>query len=251
MALIDKLNAIGDAIRAKTGKTNKMTLDEMPTVIERIVGEWEFWIGVMFGGDVYGLKTPGHITLPDGLTQIPENAYNSAVSKYHLVNIKIPEGVTIIKDSAFNGCTSLKEATLPQSLEQIDGDAFINCSKLALTSLPSGLKNIGGSAFAYCSNVQADKLPNNIESVGSYAFYGAGSSGFPATMPASLKHIGNYAFGSVKLYEISFWSKPDYISPTAFAGCPTISIYVPWAEGEVANAPWGATGARIYYNWRN
>ena len=36
MALIDKLNAIGDAIRLKTGKANKMTLDEMPTEIEGI-----------------------------------------------------------------------------------------------------------------------------------------------------------------------------------------------------------------------
>ena len=26
-------------------------------------------------------------------------------------------------------------------------------------------------------------------------------------------------------------------------------IYVPWAEGAVANAPWGATGATIHYDW--
>ena len=36
MALIDKLNAIGDAIRAKTGGTEKLTLDEMPTQIQAI-----------------------------------------------------------------------------------------------------------------------------------------------------------------------------------------------------------------------
>lgn len=36
MALIDKLNAIGDAIRAKTGGTEKLTLDEMPTQIQSI-----------------------------------------------------------------------------------------------------------------------------------------------------------------------------------------------------------------------
>ena len=38
MALIDKLNAIGDAIRAKTGKTDKLTLDQMPLEIESITG---------------------------------------------------------------------------------------------------------------------------------------------------------------------------------------------------------------------
>ena len=36
MALIDKLSAIGDAIRAKTGKNDPMTLDEMPVEIANI-----------------------------------------------------------------------------------------------------------------------------------------------------------------------------------------------------------------------
>lgn len=36
MAIIDKLSAIGDAIRAKTGKTAIMTLDEMPAEIASI-----------------------------------------------------------------------------------------------------------------------------------------------------------------------------------------------------------------------
>jgi len=36
MALIEKLDAIGSAIRAKTGKTAKMTLDEMPSEIASI-----------------------------------------------------------------------------------------------------------------------------------------------------------------------------------------------------------------------
>ena len=38
MALTDKLTAIGDAIRAKTGGTEKLTLDEMPTQIASISG---------------------------------------------------------------------------------------------------------------------------------------------------------------------------------------------------------------------
>ena len=38
MALTDKLKAIADAIRSKTGSTATMTLDEMPTAIEGISG---------------------------------------------------------------------------------------------------------------------------------------------------------------------------------------------------------------------
>ena len=36
MALTNKLTAIADSIRAKTGSTNKLTLDEMPTAISNI-----------------------------------------------------------------------------------------------------------------------------------------------------------------------------------------------------------------------
>ena len=36
MALIDKLSAIGDAIRAKTGGTELLTLDQMPDAIAAI-----------------------------------------------------------------------------------------------------------------------------------------------------------------------------------------------------------------------
>lgn len=38
MALIDKLTAIADAIRGKTGKTDEMTLDQMATEIAGITG---------------------------------------------------------------------------------------------------------------------------------------------------------------------------------------------------------------------
>lgn len=44
MALTDKLSAIGNAIRAKTGGSAKLTLDEMPNAIASISGEG--------GGDV-------------------------------------------------------------------------------------------------------------------------------------------------------------------------------------------------------
>jgi hypothetical protein len=36
MALINKLNEIGDSIRAKTGKTELLTLDEMAEAIDAI-----------------------------------------------------------------------------------------------------------------------------------------------------------------------------------------------------------------------
>ena len=40
------------------------------------------------------------------------------------------------------------------------------------------------------------------------------------------------------------------IASNAFENCQDLTdIYCPWAEGEVANAPWGATKATIHYNY--
>lgn len=42
----------------------------------------------------------------------------------------------------------------------------------------------------------------------------------------------------------------DTIATDAFEGCTNLTaINVPWAEGAVANAPWGATNATINYNY--
>lgn len=41
MALTDKLTAIADAIRDKTGEIDKMTLDDMPDLIDTIQGKYD------------------------------------------------------------------------------------------------------------------------------------------------------------------------------------------------------------------
>lgn len=51
------------------------------------------------------------------------------------------------------------------------------------------------------------------------------------------------------LSSITFNEKPEAIDVTLFANCPNlVEINVPWGEGEVAGAPWGATNATIHYN---
>lgn len=61
MALINKLSAIGDSIRAKTGKTELLTLDEMPTEINSISGAAEPVI------EALNITTNGTYTASDGV----------------------------------------------------------------------------------------------------------------------------------------------------------------------------------------
>ena len=61
MALTNKLSAIGDSIRAKTGKTELLTLDEMPTEIASISGAAEPVI------EALNITTNGTYTASDGV----------------------------------------------------------------------------------------------------------------------------------------------------------------------------------------
>ena len=65
-----------------------------------------------------------------------------------------------------------------------------------------------------------------------------------------LTTIPDYSFtGCKKLTAISIPSSVTSIANNAFYGCSVKSINVPWAEGAVANAPWGAPSATITYNY--
>lgn len=110
---------------------------------------------------------------------------------------------------------------------KIRDSAFYGCTSLALTSLPEGLTSIGLDAFNGCSSLALTSLP------------------------AGLTRIGNYAFGGcTSLTSITFKGTLTFIHSKAFDGCTNLTdIKVPWAEGAVANAPWGATNATITYNY--
>ena len=83
-----------------------------------------------------------------------------------------------------------------------------------------------------------------------YAFYYCKNLAL-TSLPESLTSIGNYAFsGCTSLTSITFKGTPSSIMSAAFNGCTNLTdIKVPWAEGAVANAPWGATNATITYNY--
>ncbi len=115
---------------------------------------------------------------------------------------------------------------LPSDITKIGNYAFYNCKNIALTSLPSGITEIGNNAFSFCDNLALTSLPDGITKIDNYAFRWCDS-----------------------LITITFKGTPTSISNSAFDGCDNLTnIYVPWAEGAVSGAPWGATNATIHYN---
>ena len=162
----------------------------------------------------------------------------------------LPACIESIGNLAFAGCTNLALTSLPSRLTSIGEFAFSGCTKLALTSLPSRLTSISANAFEDCTNLALTSLPSRLTSIGEFAFSGCTKLAL-TSLPSGITSIGNYAFqGCTGLTSITFTGKPTTISSSAFEGCTNLTtINVPWAEGEVANAPWGATNATINYNY--
>ena len=71
-----------------------------------------------------------------------------------------------------------------------------------------------------------------------------------STIPSSIVKIGSNAFANCALpNEITFEGTPEILESGIFLECDNISaIYVPWEKGDIANAPWGAKNAIVYYN---
>ena len=117
--------------------------------------------------------------------------------------------------------------TLPGDLTTIGYSAFSGCPNLALTSLPSGITRIGYYAFNGCRNLAITRLPPGITNIGFGVF--ANCTG---------------------LTSITFEGNPKTIHSSALNGCSNLTtIYVPWSQGQVANAPWGASKATIIYDY--
>lgn len=75
------------------------------------------------------------------------------------------------------------------------------------------------------------------------------------TIPASVTQIDALAFAHCSnLKTVIFKGTPTSIDSSAwystFLGCTNLTdIKVPWAEGAVSGAPWGAANATIIYNY--
>ena len=97
MALTDKLTAIADAIREKTGSSDTMTLDEMATAVGNITGEGETTTVTTDSVDALVART---------LTEYSSDTLTS-VGKY-----------------AFRGCTGLTKVWIPSTCTAIDAETL-------------------------------------------------------------------------------------------------------------------------------
>ena len=202
MALINKLEAIGDAVRAKTGDTNKLTLDEMATKIQgiapgpttsdlTITGDCMYRFAA--GGWDWVIKKYGDQITTHNITNIDHMFTNSKVNRIPFsINLSDNQSYGFRMDSVFYGCsyltelpyienaapTALQYFCASSSIQQIPENYFDNWNWSIMKNMTSAYDGYGNYIFYQCNKLR--KLPlawlanMNPQIVEYYAYFSGG-----------------------------------------------------------------------------
>ena len=193
------------------------------------------------------------IALPNGLTEIPNDAFNGC----RLTSILIPNSVTTIGSNAFNDCSVLTKVyyngsvadwcqidfsdissnplsnganfyinnqlvtdlVIPDEVITIKNYAFPGCTSLTSVTIPNSVTNIGESAFVACDALTSVTIPNSVTSIGRNAFSSC-SALTSVTIPNSVTNIGESAFSNcTSLASVTIGNKVQNIYSNTFSGC--------------------------------
>ena len=143
--------------------------------------------------------------------------------------------------------------SIPQNITVTDSELFIahiegTMEGAVAAELLEGATGIKVYAF-YNRNITSVDMPDSIMSIGGWAFASCHSLK-RAVVGKNVAEIYAGAFsGCAQLEQVTFKGKPTMLQATVFQDDSVLAdIYVPWSEGAVANAPWGASNATIHYN---
>lgn len=262
------LKDMADAIREKTSTSEKIVGRDIPDAIKDMALAAAYPSGMYYTT----LDESGNVTGAEFFGMIPSNRYLPSTVK--TVTVKS----TTISDNCFKG-TSVQTVNLhdnittlgigsfwsnqiktlnfpdgttnriPTGVTEIPDQCFYQSTGLTQLLMHDGIKNIGASAFYQCK-LAVQELPESLETIGNSAFQNVTSVGF-TKIPKNVKTIGQSAFAScTAITSLTFEGTPTSLHNSALYGITNLTVInVPWAEGEVAGAPWGATKATINYNY--
>jgi hypothetical protein len=167
-------------------------------------------------------KDVDEIIAPSGTKIITTNGTHD-VKDYASVNVNVESGGSggySIDDLAGGAPSGEITITAPKVNEY----AFAYKSGIT-KAIVIGASVVDSSGFSHCTGLTEVEFQTPVQG-GSYAFHNC-----------------------TALKKVTWKGKPNFIAGSCFNGCTALTdIYVPWAEGEVANAPWGADKATIHYN---
>ena len=162
MSVNEKMKAIADAIRDKTGKTEEMTLDQMATEIA----------GIETGG---GSEELIEVLASQSLTEYSNEKITNVKAplfywQYGLQKVSLPN-CTTLSSMTFYGCDKLVEVNIPK-LMCCENNVFRNCSSLTEIVFPNHSGRVDQSAFEGCTKLQKADFAeiNRDQGISGYGF---------------------------------------------------------------------------------
>ena len=133
------------------------------------------------------------------------------------------------------------------SFKKLRDYLFLSNDTLTKIVIPEGIKTIGKSCFDGCWYLNDLTIANTVRIIKERAF--AVTNIAVLRLPSSLEQLEKDCLTGTYTSKVYFNSTPTKLDAAAFSGTSIKDIYVPWAEGAVANAPWGADNATVHYNY--
>ena len=145
-----------------------------------------------------------------------------------ITSVTIEDGVKSIGQEAFNSCYRLTQVNFPSTLTEILSDAFNSCSRITSLFIPASVTSISNWAFTWMNRLNTIQVAaentvydsrNNcnaiIETSTNTLIAGAKST----VIPADVVSIGDCAFSSREMSEISIPGSVKTIGNSAFNSC--------------------------------
>lgn len=236
------LKNVTDEIRKISGKTDLMKPAEMSTELSKAKENLD--------SDYVAFVEGTGSKLPEGATKIKDYCFSHSQT---IENLDIPSNVKKVGKYICDYSPTLRKVKINSELAFPNGGyQFQLCTNLEQVEGLENLTTIPSSMFYGCELLKIDKLPN-LRTLGQSCFYGCKKLAIKE-IPESVTSISYSAFSNCTgLTELTFKGTigQTAIESTSFNGCTNLTVIrVPWAEGAVNKAPWGATNATIIYNWK-
>lgn len=193
-------------------------------------------------------KDVDEITTPSGSINITENGTHN-VSAYAQAVVNVASGGgeddTEVLLASFRAVVDGTRGgiVLPAGLTKITN--VVTGVNLRSVTIPDSVTVFDTACFKNSTNLVEINIPQNLEIIANEVFWGCGNLVMAMVLPATVDSVGQYAFYTCGVKTVTFMGTPSSIHTGAFNSSMTINV--PWAEGEVAGAPWGA--GRVNYNY--
>lgn len=190
-------------------------------------------------------KDVDEITTPSGTKTITENGTHD-VKNYAQAVVNVASSGGSDNDAYIDSFKAViqrngiptRNITIPDGVERIS-DAVLSMNTVSKIIVPDSVKIFGTACFKNCTNLTEVNIPPNLERMENEVFYYCTNFNMDIVLPESINYVGQYAFYGSNVKNVTFKGVPTSIHTSAFKS--DMVINVPWSEGEVEGAPWGAS----------